>query len=133
MYEITRELAFCYGHRLLEHAGKCAHLHGHNGLVVLTLAAENLDELGMVADFQLVRDRLGAWIDAHLDHRMILREDDPALPALRELGEPVYVVDFNPTAEHLARLLFERARELGLPVAQVRLLETQTCAATYRP
>ncbi|UCE01599.1 MAG: 6-carboxytetrahydropterin synthase [Candidatus Latescibacterota bacterium] len=133
MYQITRELAFCYGHRLLEHAGKCAHLHGHNGLAVLTLGSEHLDALGMVADFQLVRDRLGAWIDEHLDHRMILREDDPALPALLELGEPVYVVDSNPTAEHLARLLFERARELGLPVVKVRLVETPTCAATYRP
>ena len=36
MYVVTRELRFCYGHRLLEYAGKCRHLHGHNGRAVLT-------------------------------------------------------------------------------------------------
>ena len=133
MYEVTRELSFCYGHRLLQYEGKCAWLHGHNGTAVLTLAAADLDALGMVADFQVIRSRLGGWIDAELDHRMILRRDDPVLPALLDLGEPVYVVDFNPTAEALARLLFEKTRELGLPVTAVRLYETPTCAATYRP
>ena len=133
MYEVTRELAFCYGHRLLQYEGKCAWLHGHNGTAVLTLAAADLDALDMVADFQVIRARLGSWIDAELDHRMILRRDDPVLPALLDLGEPVYVVDFNPTAEGLARLLFEKAREFGLPVTAVRLYETPTCAATYRP
>ena len=133
MYEVTRELAFCYGHRLLQYEGKCAWLHGHNGTAVLTLAAADLDALDMVADFQVIRAGLGGWIDAELDHRMILRRDDPVLPALLDLGEPVYVVDFNPTAEALARLLFEKARELGLPVTAVRLCETPTCAATYRP
>ena len=133
MYEVARELHFSYGHRLLEYEGKCSHLHGHNGTVLLTLAAEALDARGMVADFQVIRARLGAWIDVELDHRMILRRDDPALPVLLELGEPVVVVDFNPTAENLARFLFEKARELGLPVLEVRLHETPTCSATYRP
>jgi 6-pyruvoyltetrahydropterin/6-carboxytetrahydropterin synthase len=133
MYQVTRELSFSYGHRLLQYEGKCARLHGHNGTVVLTLAARDLDALGMVADFHVIRARLGAWIDAELDHRMILRRDDPVLPALLDLGEPVYVVDFNPTAENLARLLFEKASALGLPVQEVRLYETPSCSATYRP
>ena len=132
MYEVTRELGFSYGHRLLHYAGKCGRLHGHNGTAVLTLAAEDLDALGMVADFHVVRARLGSWIDAELDHRMILKRDDPVLAALRDLGEPVVIVDFNPTAENLARLLFDKARELGLPVTAVRLFETPTCSATYR-
>lgn len=133
MFQVTRQFSFCYGHRLLDYDGKCAHLHGHNGKAVLTLASEDLDTLGMVADFQVIRDRLGRWIESELDHRMILRRDDPAVPALLELGEPVYVVDFNPTAENLARLLYEKAREAGLPVAEVQVWETPSCHATYRP
>ena len=133
MYRVTRELTFCYGHRLLRHAGKCAHLHGHNATAVLTLEAKDLDEMGMVADFQVIRDNVGSWIEAELDHRMILQAGDPVLPALRELGEPVVVVDFNPTAENLARFIFERAGAACLPVVEVSLWETPTCRATYRP
>ena len=133
MYQVTREFHFCYGHRLLKHAGKCAHLHGHNARAVLTLQAESLDALGMVTDFGILRERLGDWIDATLDHCMILHREDPALPALRELGEPVQVVDFNPTAENLARLLYDKARAAGLPVVEVALWETASCKATYRP
>ena len=133
MYEVARELFFCYGHRLLEYDGKCARLHGHNATAVVTLRGSDLDANGMVADFQTLRDRVGTWIDTQLDHRMILRRDDPALPALRALGEAVYVVDWNPTAENLARLLFDVSRDAGLPVVGVDLWETPTCKATYRP
>ena len=132
MYEVTRDLSFCYGHRLLHYDGKCARLHGHNATAVLTLRSADLDELGMVADFLVIRARLGSWIDATLDHRMILHREDPALPALRELGEDVYVVDFNPTAENLARLLYDRAQDAGLPVVQVDVWETPPCKATFR-
>lgn len=133
MYQIARSLNFCYGHRLLQHPGRCIHLHGHNGVLEVTLASDELDAQGMVVDFQLVRERLGGWIDAHLDHRMILQSGDPALAALRRLGEPVVEVPFAPTAENLARHLYERARELELPVVAVRLHETPSCHALYRP
>jgi 6-pyruvoyltetrahydropterin/6-carboxytetrahydropterin synthase len=133
MHQVARQLSFCYGHRLLRYEGKCARLHGHNARVVLILESEKLDDLGMVADFGILRTRVGTWIDANLDHRMILHRDDPALPALLELGEPVLVVDFNPTAENLARLVFDAARNAGLPVRQVDFWETPTCKATYRP
>ena len=48
MFQVTREIRFCYGHRLLNYDGKCRHLHGHNGRAVITLQAEELDTLGMV-------------------------------------------------------------------------------------
>jgi 6-pyruvoyltetrahydropterin/6-carboxytetrahydropterin synthase len=133
VHEVTRELSFCYGHRLVNYEGKCAFLHGHNARVLLTLAARDLDAQGMVADFALVRARVGAWLDETLDHRLILHRDDPALAALRQLGEPVVVLDTNPTAENLARLVYEQARAAGLPVVQVEFWETPTCKATYRP
>lgn len=132
MFLVGRDLIFCYGHRLLQHSGRCRHLHGHNARVRLTLGAPDVDATGMVADFRVMRDTMGAWIDSEMDHRMILRRDDPAVRPLHELGEPLYLVDFDPTAENLARHLFERAQALGLPVVEVRFWETPTCFAAYR-
>jgi 6-pyruvoyltetrahydropterin/6-carboxytetrahydropterin synthase len=132
MYRVTREIHFCYGHRLLGHAGKCRHLHGHNGRAVLVLESPRLDGLGMVVDFGRVKQVVGGWIDAHLDHRMLLHRDDPALPVLREQGEPVFVMDANPTAENLARLIFDYAASQGLPVVEVHLWETEDSCASYR-
>jgi 6-pyruvoyltetrahydropterin/6-carboxytetrahydropterin synthase len=131
MYRITRELTFCYGHRLVGHDGKCRHLHGHNGRAVITLAATQLDTLGMVADFAVVKKVVGGWIDSQLDHKMLLHRDDPLLPLLREMGEPVFVMDDNPTAENIARLIFEQALTQGLPVVEVTLWETESSYATY--
>src|SRR5206468_9170126 len=105
MYRVTREIQFCYGHRLLRYEGKCRHLHGHNGRAVITLQAAELDPLGMVMDFSHIKRVLTAWIDATLDHKMLLHRDDPVLPLLRQQGEPVYVMDVNPTAENIARLI----------------------------
>ena len=131
MFSVTREISFCYGHRLLEYSGKCRHLHGHNGRAVITLAAADLDALGMVMDFSRLKRVVGAWIDEHLDHKMLLHRDDPVLPLLRQQGEPVYVMDVNPTAENIARLLFEVTAEQGFPVVEVKLWETDTCFASY--
>jgi 6-pyruvoyltetrahydropterin/6-carboxytetrahydropterin synthase len=133
MFSVTRELTFCYGHRLLQYEGKCRHLHGHNGRVVITLAASSLDALGMVMDFTRLKHVVGGWIDEHLDHKMLLHHDDPALPLLRQLGEPVYVLDVNPTAENIARLIFDYTAGQGFPVVEVRLWETEDSCAVYRP
>jgi 6-pyruvoyltetrahydropterin/6-carboxytetrahydropterin synthase len=131
MFSVTREITFCYGHRLLEHSGKCRHLHGHNGRAVITLAAPTLDALGMVMDFGKLKRVVGGWIDEALDHKMLLHRDDPALPVLLRLGEPVHVLDVNPTAENIARLIFDYTAAQGFPVVEVKLWETDTCYASY--
>ena len=69
--------------------------------------------------------------DRELDHRMILHRDDPAVGVLRELGEPVVVVDFVPTVENLAKHIYEFAVGEGLPVVEVELWETFTGRASY--
>ena len=132
MFRVTRELSFCYGHRLMDYDGKCRHLHGHNGRALIVLEGEELDPRGMLVDFGEIKSRVQAWVDRHLDHAMILRHDDPTLPILRELGEPVHVMEVNPTAENIARLLFDRAKAEGLPVVEVTLWETDRCYATFR-
>lgn len=131
IFRVSCQLDFCYGHRLLDYKGKCRHLHGHNGRIIVAIEASGLDERGMVFDFSEIKQALSRWIDQTLDHRMILRRDDPAVAALAGLGEPIYVMDTNPTAENLARLIFDEAARQGFPVAEVRLWETPTCFATY--
>ena len=131
MYRVTREIRFCYGHRLLNYNGKCRHLHGHNGRADITLEAPRLDPLGMVLDFGQIKEVVAAWIDETLDHRMLLHEDDPALPWLRQMGEPVFVMNVNPTAENIARLIFDFVADQGFPVVEVQLWETDHCFATY--
>src|SRR5438067_1050467 len=132
MYRVTREIRFCYGHRLLNYEGKCRHLHGHNGRAVITLEAPQLDGLGMVVDFSRIKCVVSAWINEALDHKMILHQDDPVLPYLRQQGEPVFVLDVNPTAENIARLIYDYAVAAGFPVVEVSLWETDSCYATYR-
>jgi 6-pyruvoyltetrahydropterin/6-carboxytetrahydropterin synthase len=131
MFRVTREIHFCYGHRLLEYQGKCRYLHGHNGVAVITLEAPALDDQGMVMDFGQLKEAVGGWIDDHLDHKMVLHRDDPLLPLLRAQGEPVYALDVNPTAENLARLLFDVTTRHGFPVTEVQLWETPGCFACY--
>ena len=133
MFSVTREITFCYGHRLLNYEGKCRHLHGHNGKAVITLSADSLDQLGMVMDFSRLKRVVGAWIDENLDHKMLLHRDDPILPYLRQQGEPVFVLDVNPTAENIARLIFEFTAQQGFPVVEVKLWETENCVAAYSP
>lgn len=132
MYQVTREIDFCYGHRLLNYEGKCRHLHGHNGRAVITIESPSLDERGMVLDFSDIKQVVSLWIDENLDHRMILHRDDPAVAALRELGEPLYLIDVNPTAENIAKLIFDVTAEHGFPVVETCLWETPRCFATYR-
>jgi 6-pyruvoyltetrahydropterin/6-carboxytetrahydropterin synthase len=107
-------------------------LHGHNGRAVITIDSARLDERGMVIDFSEIKRVVSQWIDDNLDHRMILHGDDPARGALEKLGEPLYLIDRNPTAENIAWLIFEHAKSQGLPIVEVRLWETPRCCATYR-
>ena len=133
MFTITREINFCYGHRLLNYPGKCRQLHGHNGRVELVFEAEGLDARGMVFDFSEIKQAVSGWIDENLDHRMILDRTDPAVAALRELGETLFLMDATPTAENIAKRIAEAAAQLGFPVVEVRLWETPHCSAAYRP
>jgi 6-pyruvoyltetrahydropterin/6-carboxytetrahydropterin synthase len=133
MFRVTREIDFCYGHRLLNYDGKCRYLHGHNGRAVIAIESEQLDDRGMVLDFSDIKRVVSNWIDENLDHRMILHRDDPAVEALANLGEPVFLVDTNPTAENIARLIFKYAESQGFPIVECRLWETPSCFATYQP
>jgi 6-pyruvoyltetrahydropterin/6-carboxytetrahydropterin synthase len=132
MHRVTREIHFCYGHRLLNYTGKCRHLHGHNGVAVITIESDHLDPLGMVVDFSEIKRIMQTWINEKLDHKMILHRNDPILPALQKLNEPLFTLDVNPTAENIAKLIYDEAKRHGFPVIEVSLWETANSYATYR-
>jgi 6-pyruvoyltetrahydropterin/6-carboxytetrahydropterin synthase len=131
MYSVTKRIDFCYGHRLLDYDGICKHPHGHNAVAEIEVRTDTLDKRNMVVDFTDIKQRMKSWIDRELDHRMILRRDDPLVDALHKLGEPVYLLESNPTVERIARLLFDMSREQGLPVSRVTVWETPSSWATY--
>lgn len=132
MYSITKEVYFCYGHRLLKHAGKCRHLHGHSVKAAVTIRRERLNEQSMVCDFADVRDCVEAYIDKHLDHNLLLHCDDPLIPLLERQQERFLALDEHPTAEVLAKMLYRHVRASGFDVEQVTLWETASANATYR-
>ena len=132
MYSVTKEIRFCYAHRLMDHEGPCRHLHGHNGRLQVVLASQSLDDQGMVYEFGDLKAVIQTWVDEQLDHQTLLREDDPLVPCLKELEQPVHVMAINPTAESIAAAVFHYAVEQGLPVVEVRLWETDTACASYK-
>ena len=130
-HRVTKTIEFCYGHRLLDYDGKCRYLHGHNGLVEVDIEADSLDERGMVVDFTEAKEAVKGWIDSALDHRMILSDRDPLVPVLEDAGEPLHLIEENPTAENIAMHIYRVARDRGLAVSEVRLWETSTSCAAY--
>ncbi len=132
MYRVVKELNFCYGHRLLNYQGKCAHPHGHNGIVEIEFGSPRLDHRGMVIDFVDIKAEVKRFLDEELDHKMLLRGDDPLTKVLQDMGEPVFVMGENPTAENIAKVIFDYAKSRGLPILGVKLWETPSSYAEYR-
>ena len=131
MYSVTKTISFCYGHRLLNYDGKCKHLHGHNGRAEIVLSSKKLDRRGMVVDFGDVKRIVKGFVDRELDHKMILCEKDSIIPLLKSRKEPYFPTKENPTAENIAKLIYDFAHKKKLPVVSVRLWETDTSFAEY--
>ena len=131
MYLVTKRIEFCYGHRLLDYDGICKHPHGHNAVVEVDVSTETLDNRNMVADFSDIKRLVKGWIDRELDHKMILRHDDPLVAPLQKLNEPIYILDSNPTVERIAKLIFDEGRALGINIINIRVWETPSSFASY--
>ena len=131
MYSVTKRIDFCYGHRLLDYDGICKHPHGHNAVAEIEVRTDSLDPRNMVCDFSDIKRIVKGWIDRELDHKMILRHDDPLVAPLQALGEPIFIVDSNPTVERIAKLIYDKAVELGFSVVKVRVFETPSSYASY--
>lgn len=133
--EITKIMTFDAGHRLVGHQGKCKGLHGHTYKVEVTVAAEVLDELGMVIDFSDLKELMREHIDEKFDHKFIFNKDDPILTAMKNLefdgDDSIVIVPYNPTAENIGQDIFqsmagELPRERGIHLKYVKIWETPT-------
>lgn len=131
LYNVSKEIHFCYGHRLLNYDCKCAHPHGHNGKIEIELRSDKLDKRGMVFDFGDIKEIVQQWVDKELDHKMILRKDDPLVDILKKMNEPFFLMNDNPTAESLAKLIYDYAKSKTLPISRVTFWETASSSASY--
>ena len=84
-------------------------------------------------DFSVVKEVLCEWLETEWDHKMLLWENDPMLPALRAVDPSVVSLSFNPTAENLAAHLINVGNVLlegkSVEVTAVKIEETRKCSA----
>ncbi len=139
MVTATRKLWWCSGHRVLGHENKCANFHGHN--YTLYAYAENkdnpnnLDNLGRVVDFSIIKEKLGDWINKNWDHTSIIYEKDKVLVEnafALQANKPIFIADFNPTAENMANYLLQQVcpmlfRNDCIFIRKIKLYETDNC------
>jgi len=120
MFEIFVEHTFAAGHALRNYHGKCENVHGHNYRVQVGLTGPELDANGLLFDFAELKKRVRAT-SAYLDHQFIndLKPFDT----------------INPSAENIAKFFCEEIQKdlTGVNVAYVRIWETDTSCAIYRP
>ncbi len=137
---VMRQIRFCAGHRLLNHEGKCANLHGHNYLVEFHVTGHEVDELGRVVDFSVINKLFKGWIDENWDHGFILWDQDRnAIDALEKVTpHRIYELPYNPTAENMARYLMQQIgpkliasiKGYDLRLSKVVMWETEKSSAT---
>jgi 6-pyruvoyltetrahydropterin/6-carboxytetrahydropterin synthase len=122
MFEVTIEETFAAGHALRNYKGRCENVHGHNYRCQVTLQGSQLDATGLLVDFVELKRAVHAVLD-RMDHQWL--NDFPPFDQL------------NPSAENMARYIFDEvSSQLGQQSARisaVRLWETDTASATYRP
>lgn len=108
MYYVSKRIEIAGAHKLkLDYESKCSNLHGHNWIVVVYCKSEELDSNGMVYDFKHIKNK----ISDKLDHQYI---ND--------------VVDFNPTAENMAKWICE---QIGEKCYKVSVQESEGNVAVY--
>jgi len=137
MITITRYHDISTGHRVYGHESKCAHVHGHNYRIHFTCSAQELDDVGRVIDFSVVKEKLCMWVENHWDHKMLLWYKDPLSKSISNLDPSgVVVTTFNPTAENMAKYLVvvvgpKQLVNTGVTLTSVEIEETAKCSAKY--
>jgi len=132
----VRKIHFCYGHRVMGHENKCGTLHGHNGILwIHATPFHDLDAIGRVVDFSVLKEVIGGWVDEHWDHTMIIfKEDKNVIDLLKQAPgfKSIFVLDRNPTAENMAAYLLDEVcpvllKGKGIYVHKIVFYETENC------
>jgi len=136
MITCTRRIEFDAAHRIINHESKCKMLHGHRYALEATFVAADLDNLGRVIDFGVIREVLGGWIDDNFDHNTILSIKDKKLgEKIAEItGQKIYYMAQNPTAENIAHYIFSEIcpklfADKNVKCVAIKLYETPNCYA----
>lgn len=148
-YEVTRRIEWDMAHRIPLHGGKCQHLHGHRYVAEVSCRSGELDEMGAVVDFGLIKQLVGTWVDENWDHNTCYYGGDAYMEALDRAHSEFwaksqegperewYVMGSAPTAENLAERLYGVAKKLlaehGIQVVRIDLWETPNCRASFEP
>jgi 6-pyruvoyltetrahydropterin/6-carboxytetrahydropterin synthase len=121
LFEVAYETTFCATHRLTDNGRPIEPLHGHDWRVEVVAAGESLDSLGVVLDFERLKDAVGD-VARRFHYKDV--NDHPAFRAQ------------SPSAETVARYFFQEVREgLGAEgglLRRVRVWEAPGCSATYQ-
>lgn len=146
MYLIKKKLrGFCAAHRLLKgYIGKCQNLHGHNYSIEVVVATELLNSHDFVIDFSVIKKICDPWVQAHLDHTILICEEDLELLNFVKASKQRYYIlpdNKNTTAECMAEHLFYQFQKLlaenpdhvrrDLKLVSVYLFETKDACAIY--
>ncbi|MBR8701276.1 hypothetical protein IX317_001513 [Fusobacterium sp. DD29] len=84
-----------YAHRFYGFRGEAQYLHGHTG--VLTIEVEDSVNPGVNMVFPCNEIQKTAWsLLKNFDHALVLREDDPLLPAILDVYEKQGIKDGAP-------------------------------------
>ena len=120
MYEILIKTHFSAAHHLRNYEGKCANQHGHNWQIEVHCHCKKLNDVGMGIDFVDLKREVNTLIDK-MDHT--------------DLNEMDYFKEHNPTAEHIAKYLFDnlsaKLSDERVRVSKVTVYETPNCAASF--
>ena len=120
MYEIFIHTSISSAHRLREYPGPCRNLHGHNWLITASLRCCELDRMGMGIDFKVLKEALDE-VCRDLDHII--------------LNDLEYFQDCNPTAENVARYLYDELssslNDERVQVYKIEVRETANSGAVY--
>ena len=123
MYELTVKAEFEAAHKIENYPGKCARLHGHNWVVEAVAKGDELNELGILIDFKVLKIELNKIL-AELDHQY--------------LNELEIFAKKNPTAENLAKVIFEKLSESEIfsgknKLTAIKIFESPKSCVTYYP
>ena len=141
--EISRYHDISCGHRVVGHEGKCIGLHGHNYRITFHAASDELDALGRVIDFAVLKSALCEWLEMNWDHRFLLWGEDEFWAAIHagrqgygfeDAFDSFESVPFNPTAENMAEYLLreigpQQLAGTGVYLTKVVVEETRKCSA----